>query len=252
MNLDRCPRAGDPVVPGRLGAPPLRLHAWEPVDSDPSGVLVRPAGSVAFARSGLLAWVNVDGGASWLRVTDLGTLAAWTVQLAAVGQREAWGVAGAIGADCTTFDLGGLQGSARGPFRISLAGKGVLNAANQLSLRLNGSGVGFSRSGLYASPGVSPPANFVDATANLMTVNNVGAGWRVDLTCLAPHASRGGRICVFINGEFPNNFAAGTTYGFYGWFDVSGSDGVALDAVGLASSQPNGIGAGSTYVLRRI
>jgi hypothetical protein len=71
VNLGRRPRAGDPVASGLLGAPPLRLCAFEPVDVDPTGLLVRPAGSVAYHRSGMLGWLNVDGGTTWIDLRSL-------------------------------------------------------------------------------------------------------------------------------------------------------------------------------------
>jgi len=64
------PRANVPVVAG-----PPALDSWCVVANDPTGNLVRPAGTIAYHVGGLLAWVNVDGtAAGWLSINLLAGL----------------------------------------------------------------------------------------------------------------------------------------------------------------------------------
>jgi hypothetical protein len=57
---------------------PTGLTSWFVVSTDPSGVVVKPAGTLAFHRDGMQGWVNVDGTATgWIVLGALGTDGGW-------------------------------------------------------------------------------------------------------------------------------------------------------------------------------
>lgn len=67
MDYVNGPRANQLVAGG-----PARLESWCVVGSDPTGVLIRPAGTIAFHYDGVHAWQNWNGtAAGWIALSDL-------------------------------------------------------------------------------------------------------------------------------------------------------------------------------------
>lgn len=78
MMLSRALRAGQRVLSGPSGSPPVQLRGFEVVDADPNGppVLDRPQVSTAVRRDGNAGWIR--GAGAWISIAALGAVYAAT------------------------------------------------------------------------------------------------------------------------------------------------------------------------------
>jgi hypothetical protein len=231
VKISRIVRSGSLVGVGPAGLPPPGLRTFETVDADPTGVLVRPAGSLVCDRAGARFWLNTDG-----------TAAGWILS-----HRLAQRVGG-VGAACTSIDvvLPTPLVAASG-YRLTFRGTNPLGSAVVYSLRVNGSAANISRSGYYGFAG-SAPATFGDATGALASVA-AGCGYDIELELMRPRSvDRTGKVILFVQMHVDGTPA---DLGFFGWFSANGV-GIDIGSMGYVASIANGIAATSTYQLKVI
>jgi hypothetical protein len=255
MEIDLfTPRSNVPV-----GGAPAGLDSWCVVTSDPSGLLRRPAGTIAYLASGDRAWINVTGlPTGWVDLLVIAavssSLSPYLAALVAVAQREMAGVpAAALGANVSSFDValpGGCDAS--GGFHFVCMGESVGAAVSLVKLRVNGVAGSLRRTGQWTVNDQSAPNNyFGDALPDIGQYNtanpSAGCRWMVDVVC--PAARSGGfRLmrCRFTGATDPTN-----DIWWPNWTEKTWRIGMDIAQVGLETSVANDIGAGTRVALWR-
>lgn len=228
------PRVNVPVTGGPVG-----LVSWCSVAASPVGVLVRPAGTIAFHTNGVDAWFNVDGTANgWVPFSAL----------ASFGQ----GIGPiSLGAPASSFDLaipGGCD--ANGGFRLLIWGQSVNANPSIVNLRVNSSTVNLARTGHYATPaGLPTPLGIADSELGRYNSFNPIAGtvWFADIDC--PVARSGVyRNLNYSFGAFENP----TTLAWVvSWFQRTWLSVANITHVGVEVTVPNDMAATTRICLLR-
>lgn len=167
MKVSRVVRSGALVGVGPAGLPPAGLRTFETVDVDPSGVLVRPAGSIVVDRAGINAWFNWNGAAAgWVNFASLG-IVNWSALMAVIAEwlaggltdedywlRRGRGLAGIAGRVQQVFDSYAIIGGAAYPFgNLALGATGSItqSATNQRAWVFDTGGAANSYAVVFAS-----------------------------------------------------------------------------------------------------
>ncbi len=162
------PRANVPVSGGPAG-----LDSWCVVTSDPTGVLIKAAGTTAYHIDGVRFWLNLTGTAAGWIAAYLLTPAQYTALLT-VATRELNGLSGTFGINCTAFDTPTLDCDTKGDCAVILRGQSATNSNGILSLRINGSTLSIDLSG-HSGLSDAAPALFGAASSSLFAYNVAGA-----------------------------------------------------------------------------
>lgn len=228
-----APRSRVPVS----GAP-AGLDSWCVVTTDPTGFLIKPAGTIAYHIGGVLAWLNVDGtAAGWRTFAALGD----------VLERESWGAAGTFGANVTSFDVTGLACDTRGGFHVRFRAATVAAGASIIFLRLNGSTANFAESGWYTTAG-APPNLFGDVNAPHANLAGAPAGAPLDAEVwIASAASGRHRFGWWRSSVETTPGVRQLMTALFTWQSLA-----EIASVGIESTAANDLAAASQYVVTRV